>query len=164
MICQPASGDVQSARSRGLRSPERFARSSRARRWTDARVYRGGAPRILIVDDDDNVRVGLARALSSLTTCEVDTARDAFEAGYKLAQFRPDLVLLDVVMPGMGGLDVCARMRRLAGSEPLRIVILTGYDGSGHNERSLISGADLFLTKPMDVDEILRHVKDLLEG
>lgn len=125
---------------------------------------RGGVPRILVVDDDDSVRVGLARALAALARCEVDTARDAFEAGYKLAQFRPDLVLLDVVMPGMGGLDVCARMRRLAGHENLRIVILTGYDGSGHNERSLISGADLFLTKPMDIDEILRHVRDLLEG
>ena len=121
-------------------------------------------PRILVVDDDDSVRLGLARALGALAGCEVETARDAFEAGYKLSAFRPALVLLDVVMPGMGGLDICVRMRRLAGHERLRIVILTGYDGSGHNERSLISGADLFLTKPMDVDEILRHVRDLLEG
>ncbi|GAB4373750.1 MAG: hypothetical protein Kow0062_11070 [Acidobacteriota bacterium] len=125
---------------------------------------RGGVPRVLVVDDDENVRVGLARALAALTSWEVEVARDAFEAGYLLASFRPDLVLLDVVMPGMGGLDICARMRRLAGHEPLRIVILTGYDGSGHNERSLISGADLFLTKPVDVDEILRHMRDLLEG
>lgn len=124
---------------------------------------RGGVPRVLVVDDDENVRVGLARALAALTSWEVEVARDAFEAGYLLASFRPDLVLLDVVMPGMGGLDICARMRRLAGHEPLRIVILTGYDGSGHNERSLISGADLFLTKPVDVDEILRHMRDLLE-
>ena len=53
-------------------------------------------------------------------------------------------------------------MRRLMGSEPLKIVILTGYGGAGNNERSLVAGADLFLNKPMDVEEILKHIKDLL--
>lgn len=122
----------------------------------------GRAPRILVVDDDEDVRVGIARALAHQWTCDVEMAQDAFEAGYRLASFEPDLVLLDVVMPGMGGLDVCQRMRRMVGSEPLRIVILTGYGGAGHSENSLIAGADLFLTKPVDVDDILRHVKDLL--
>jgi CheY-like chemotaxis protein len=119
-------------------------------------------PRVLVVDDDENVRVGLSRALEHQWSCAVETAADGFEAGYKLASFEPDLVLLDVVMPGMGGLDVCERMRKMVGSEPLRIIILTGFAGSGNNERSLIAGADLFLTKPVDVDEILRHVQDLL--
>ena len=122
----------------------------------------GRLPRILVVDDDDHVRTGLSRALKRAWACEVETAADGFEAGYRLASFEPDLVLLDVVMPGMGGLDVCERMRRLMGSEPLKIIILTGYGGAGNNERSLVAGADLFLNKPMDVEEILKHIKDLL--
>ncbi len=125
-------------------------------------ALRGRLPRVLVVDDDDSVRIGLARALAQHWPCEVETAADGFEAGYKLAKFSPDVVLLDVVMPGMGGLDVCQRMRRLVGSEPLKIIILTGYRGPGTNERSLMSGADLFLAKPLDVEEILKHVKDTL--
>jgi DNA-binding response OmpR family regulator len=118
--------------------------------------------RILVVDDDESVRSGLARALAHQSSFEVETAADAFEAGYRLASFKPDVVLLDVVMPGMGGFDVCERMRRLAETDRLRIVILTGYGGAGNNERSLISGADLFLTKPQDVEVLLMHIEDLL--
>lgn len=123
----------------------------------------GRLPRILVVDDDDHVRTGLARALEHQWTCQVDIARDGFEAGYKLAKFAPDLILLDVVMPGMDGLQVCRRMRELVGTEPLKIIILTGYAGPDTSEGSLVSGADLYLMKPVDVDVILGHVQELLE-
>jgi ActR/RegA family two-component response regulator len=53
-------------------------------------------------------------------------------------------------------------MRRLAGVERLKIVVLTGYSGAGNSERSLLSGADLFLTKPQDVDTLITHIGDLL--
>jgi DNA-binding response OmpR family regulator len=119
-------------------------------------------PRILVVDDDADIREGLARAISRQGGYEVATAADGFEAGYQLAAFQPDVVLLDVVMPGMGGFDVCERMRRLARGEKLRIIILTGFAGGGNNERSLLSGGDLFLTKPQDVQTLLMHIEDLL--
>lgn len=118
--------------------------------------------RILVVDDDDDVRRGLAQALGLQPHFEVETAADSFEAGYKLATFRPDVVLLDVVMPGMGGHHICARIRSLVGADPVRIIILTGYPGGGAGERSLISGADLFLTKPQDVQTLRMHIEDLL--
>ena len=122
----------------------------------------GGKRRILVVDDDDDVRSGLTRALARQSGHEVAAAGDGFEAGYQLAAFRPDLVILDVVMPGMGGFDICARMRRLARGERLRIIILTGFSTSGNSERSLLSGADLYLTKPQDVQTLLMHIEDLL--
>lgn len=118
--------------------------------------------RILVVDDDDAVRDGLARALARGGGYDVATAADGFEAGYQLAAFKPDLVMLDVVMPGMGGFDVCERIRRMARGERLRIVILTGFAGPGNNERSLLVGADLFLTKPQDIQTLLAHIEDLL--
>jgi CheY-like chemotaxis protein len=121
-----------------------------------------GPRRILVVDDDADVRNGLARALSLRGGYQVSAAADAFEAGYHFARQRPDLVILDLVMPGMGGLEVCERMRRLAGVERLKIVVLTGYSGAGNSERSLLSGADLFLTKPQDVDTLITHIGDLL--
>ncbi len=121
-----------------------------------------GARRILVVDDDADVRNGLSRALQRRGGYQVASAADSFEAGYEFARQRPELVILDIVMPGMGGLEVCERMRRLAGAERLKIIVLTGYAGSGHGERSLVSGADLFLTKPQDVDTLLTHIGDLL--
>jgi DNA-binding response OmpR family regulator len=118
--------------------------------------------RVLIVDDDDDVRTGLGRALDMQPHLDVETAADSFEAGYKLASFRPEVVILDVVMPGMGGHHICERIRALAASEPVRIMILTGYPGGGSSERSLLSGADLFLTKPQDVQTLRMHIEDLL--
>ncbi len=119
--------------------------------------------RILVVDDDDDVREGLARALSRAGGYDVLTAADSFEAGMQFSRFQPDVVLLDVVMPGMGGFDICERMRNMAGGRRLRIVILTGFAGPGNSERSLLVGADLFLTKPQDVQTLLMHIEDLLQ-
>ena len=121
------------------------------------------ARRILIVDDDSDVRASLARALVQTGRYSVETAADGFEAGYRLGAMTPDLVILDVVMPGMGGFDVCERVRALAGGAGIKIVVLTGYPGTGASERSLLSGADLFLTKPQSMESFLAHVEDLLD-
>ena len=123
----------------------------------------GAVKRILIVDDDDDVRGGLSRVLSLQPHLEVATAADGFEAGYQFARFEPHLVILDVVMPGMGGFDICERLRRIASDGQLKIVILTGYPGRDTSEHSIIAGADLYLTKPQEVSVLLAHLEDLLE-
>ena len=115
------------------------------------------------MDDDSDVRASLARALVQTGRYSVETAADGFEAGYRLGAMTPDLVILDVVMPGMGGFDVCERVRALAGGAAIKIVVLTGYPGTGASERSLLSGADLFLTKPQSMESFLAHVEDLLD-
>ncbi len=118
--------------------------------------------RILVVDDDDDVRVGLVRALSLQDGLEVTAARDGFEAGFFFGVFRPQLVILDMVMPGMDGLDVCARIRHFSDEDGVKIIVLTGYPGCGSNEHSIIAGADLYLTKPQDVSTLVTHIEDLL--
>jgi len=117
--------------------------------------------RVLVVEDEEAIREGIGRALAR-RGCAVQTAGDGFEAGYQMAAFKPEVVLLDIVMPGMGGFDVCERMRRMRDGEKLKIIILTGFGGSGNNEQSLISGADLFLTKPQDTKSLMAHIEDIL--
>ena len=124
----------------------------------------GASVKILVVDDEPSVREGIAKALRrGRNGFEVETAADSFEAGLKLARFRPHLVILDVVMPGMGGLDVCYRIRSYSDLDNVKILILTGYPGGGNAEKSLLYGADLFLTKPQTIAMLRTHIEDLLE-
>ena len=119
-------------------------------------------PRILIVDDDPGVRDGLSRALMIQGGFEVSVAEDGFDAGFKLARNQPHLVILDVVMRGMGGFDICSRIRRLNRSDQVKIIVLTGFAGDDTAASSLVSGADLLLTKPCDAETLLLHIEELL--
>jgi len=121
-------------------------------------------PRILVVDDDPGVREVIADALKyDSRSYEVETAVDGVDAGMKLERFRPDLIVLDVIMPGMGGLEVCSRIRNQSSLDATKIIILTGAPEGGKAETSLVYGADLFLQKPQPIDVLLTHIEELLE-
>jgi DNA-binding response OmpR family regulator len=120
--------------------------------------------RILVVDDDPGIREVIVEALNYHDgKFAVETAVDGLDAGLKLERFRPDLVVLDVVMPGMGGLEVCNRIRNQSELDGTKIIILTGAGDSGKAETSLVYGADLFLQKPQPLDILLAHIEELLE-
>ena len=122
-------------------------------------------PRILVADDDAGVREVIADALKyAPTSYEVETAVDGVDAGIKLEAFRPDLIVLDVIMPGMGGLEVCNRIRNQRELDSTKIIILTGAPDGGKAETSLVYGADLFLQKPQPIDVLLQHIEELLEA
>ena len=122
-------------------------------------------PRILVVDDDPGVREVIADALKyDSRSYEVETAVDGVDAGLKLEQFHPDLIVLDVIMPGMGGLEVCNRIRNQRELDSTKIIILTGAPDGGKAETSLVYGADLFLQKPQPIDVLLQHIEDLLDA
>ena len=119
--------------------------------------------RILVVDDDPGVREVIADALKyDSADYEVETAVDGVDAGLKLEQFRPDLIVLDVIMPGMGGLEVCNLIRNQRELDATKIIILTGAPNDGKAETSLVYGADLFLQKPQPMDVLLAHIEELL--
>jgi len=121
-------------------------------------------PRILVVDDDPGVREVIADALKyDDAGYEVETAIDGVDAGMKLEHFRPDLIVLDVIMPGMGGLEVCNRIRNQSELDDTKIIILTGAPDGGKAETSLVYGADLFLQKPQPIDVLLAHIEELLD-
>jgi len=122
-------------------------------------------PRILVVDDDPGVREIIAAALKyDPAGYEVETAVDGVDAGLKLNNFRPDLIVLDAIMPGMGGLEVCSRIRNESEHDHTKIIILTGAPEGGKAETSLVFGADLFLQKPQPLDVLLAHIEELLDA
>jgi two-component system response regulator MprA len=113
---------------------------------------------ILVVDDDRALREALRRALT-LAGYEVQVAHDGEQALELLAQAEPDAVVLDVGLPGIDGLEVCRRVRR--GSR-VPILILTARDAVADRIDGLDAGADDYMVKPFDVDELKARLRALL--
>lgn len=114
---------------------------------------------ILVVDDEPAVRGALARALA-LERYEVALAADASEALALLAERAYDLILLDVLMPGMTGLDLCRRLRQAEDRTP--VLMLTAREAIDDRVEGLDAGADDYLAKPFALRELLARVRALL--
>lgn len=113
--------------------------------------------RILIVDDD----AAFARYLTELAAstdhgpAEVAVAADGFEAGLLMHDFRPQVVLLDLMMPGLDGFEVCRRIKAEPYGGAIRVIALTGYQTPENIGRILAAGAEVCLPKPIDEDRLL---------
>ncbi len=116
------------------------------------------AGRILIVDDDPQIR-RVMRATLTGAGYEVDDGRTGEEALVKLREFRPDLVLLDINMPGMGGLAACKAIRADA---DVAIIMLTVRDSETDKVQALDAGADDFVTKPFSMPELMARLRAAL--
>jgi len=116
--------------------------------------------RILIVEDD-NVSRDLMSALLK-REYQVATARTAEEAESLLPGFRPDLVLLDIVMPGMDGLEFCRRLRARPEYAATRIIMVTGKADPGDRIEGYEAGADNYLVKPIRMPELNAVVRSSL--
>jgi putative two-component system response regulator len=117
--------------------------------------------KILIVDDESAARVALATLLRR-EGFEVDEVRDGISALARCASFRPDLVLLDVVMPDMSGLEVCRRIKATPETRLTPVVLITGLSDTGDRIEGINAGADDFLSKPIDFNELLARTRSLL--
>jgi CheY-like chemotaxis protein len=118
---------------------------------------------ILVVDDDASVRA-LLRDLLECEGHEVRTAGDGFAALRAVSAARPDCVVLDLMMPGMDGHEVLARVRALDGGASLPVVMLTAAADDAHAWRAWSGGVDLFVGKPFDADALLRSLELLFAG
>jgi two-component system response regulator MprA len=117
-----------------------------------------GRPRILVVEDDGRLAATLQRVLEA-EGHEVELVGDGLEA-LRLARERPpDLVVLDVMLPGLDGIAVCRRLRATA---QFPILLLTALGGTEERVRGLDSGADDYLVKPFAYQELLARVRALL--
>ena len=120
------------------------------------------APLLLVVDDTPhNVKL-LADLLQGKGGYRVCTARSGDEALEVLDKERPDLALLDVVMPGMSGYDVCRRIRENPETTLLPVVMVTALDPAEERIKGIEAGADEFITKPVNATELLARVRSLL--
>jgi two-component system KDP operon response regulator KdpE len=114
--------------------------------------------RILVVDDEPQIRRIMRTEITS-AGYEVDDAKTGEEALGKLREFRPDLVLLDINMPGMGGLATCRAIRADAN---VAIIMLTVHNTEAAKVEALDSGADDFITKPFSTPELLARIRAAL--
>jgi two-component system KDP operon response regulator KdpE len=116
------------------------------------------AARILVVDDEPQIRRIMRTTLTG-AGYEVDDAKTGEDALAKLRDYRPDLVLLDINMPGMGGLAACRAIR----ADPnVAIVMLTVHNTEAAKVEALDAGADDFVTKPFSTPELLARIRAVL--
>lgn len=118
------------------------------------------ARRVLIVDDDQQVRTLLKRLLTNVGWL-VAQASDGFEAGRKVEQFKPHLMLLDLFMPNVDGFSVCAQVKRETDTAGIKIIAISGFDTRENRQRIVACGADLFLPKPLDAKRLKRAIESL---
>jgi two-component system response regulator MprA len=118
-----------------------------------------GAARVLVVEDDERVRDAVARALR-FEGYEVDTAVDGVDGLDATARVEPDVIVLDVLMPGTDGLTVCRRLRERGDQTP--VLMLTARHEVTDRVAGLDAGADDYLVKPFALDELLARLRALL--
>jgi len=119
------------------------------------------AKKILIVDDDAFIRRPLEFILREEGFLPV-TAVDGEDGLAKLESVRPDLIVLDVMMPGMDGFDVCRHVRTDPRFASIPVVLLTAKGQESDRERGLAAGATLFMSKPYSPSEMVRRVREIL--
>jgi len=119
--------------------------------------------KIVIADDEPNLVIPLEYMLKR-EGYEVTIARDGQEALDAIARVRPQLVLLDVMMPRKSGFDVCQALRADESNRELRILLLTAKGRDDDVAKGLALGADAYVIKPFSPKELVAKVRELLEG
>jgi len=117
--------------------------------------------KILIVDDESGARAALEFLLRR-EGFEVRDAPDGPTAIQECATFRPDLILLDIMMPGMDGFEVCRHIKATPETRLTPVVLITGLTATEDRIMGINSGADDFLSKPIDLNELLARTRSLL--
>ncbi len=118
--------------------------------------------RILIADDNPT-NVELLEAYLGEIDCRVSVAVDGRDALDKVAQFQPDLILLDIMMPKLSGFEVCKTLKDNPATRGIMILMVTALNELGDIERAVAAGCDDFLSKPVNKIELLKRAETMLK-
>jgi len=121
-------------------------------------------PTVLIVDDEQHIRLLIEQTLEELEDegIQLLTAADGEEALEVVGIHRPELVFLDVMMPKKNGFEVCTAIKQDLGLAATKVVLLTAKGQAVDREAGMTAGADRYVTKPFDPDELLATARELL--
>src|SRR5205823_249403 len=128
---------------------------------TDA--LESGKRKVLLVDDDVELVELMTKVLEEDGRFEVRVATTGFDAGMMVKEYRPDLIVLDVMLPDINGREVCHRVRDDKSLEDVRILCISGMIEEDRIQELKLSGADDFLHKPFDIEELIDRMCGLLE-
>ncbi|GGA62877.1 phosphate regulon transcriptional regulator PhoB [Pelagibacterium lentulum] len=117
--------------------------------------------RVLVVEDEADL-IELLRYNLEAEGFAVDTAEDAEEAGVRIAEGRPDIILLDWMLPGTSGIEICRRLRAREETATVPIIMLTARGEEEERVRGLATGADDYVVKPFSLPELLARINALL--
>ena len=119
------------------------------------------APRVLLADDEDDIRALVGIAVSRAGCATVASVADGATALATARAELPDLAVLDVSMPGATGLEVCAALRRDAGTAGIRVLLLSAGASAADVARGLAAGADAYLAKPFQISALVQQIRAL---
>jgi len=128
---------------------------------TDA--LESGKRKVLIVDDDEELVELLSDVFEKDARFEVRTANNGFDAGMLVKEYRPDLVVLDVMLPDINGKEVCQRVRSDSTLESVKVICISGMVEQDKVAELKAAGADDFMHKPFNVERLLDKACDLLD-
>src|SRR5437868_5002441 len=128
---------------------------------TDA--LESGKRKVLLVDDDTELVELMTKVLDEDGRFEVRVAGNGFDAGMMVKEYRPDLIVLDVMLPDINGKEVCHRVRSDPSLEDVRILCISGMIEEDKVQELRLSGADDFLHKPFDIEELIERMCGQLE-
>jgi CheY-like chemotaxis protein len=126
----------------------------------------GMCRKILIAEDHPDSRQVLEELMGIFRNDDVRvfTARDGLEAYHIAKRERPDVMLLDIMMPGMDGFEVCSKLKEYPATASIYIVMITAKSEYEDRMRAMLVGADDFITKPYDAVKLLQRVQQVLDG
>jgi len=122
-----------------------------------------GKKKVLIVDDDAEIVELISEVLNRDGRFEVRTASSGYEAGIATGQFRPDLILLDYMLPDINGNVVCQTIRKNPEFETIKVIIVSGVIRQDEIDQLLRSGAQGFIKKPFTIDELTGKITSVLQ-
>jgi len=161
------SGQVQGFRVPGSRF-RRIPRDKLLKFMKDNKIptdlLESGKVKVLVVDDDPDIIDIFVDALGRDGRFETRVAKTGFDAGMEATKFKPDVVVLDYLLPDINGTAVCRTLRESPELKDTRILVISGAVNRGEVDALMAAGADDFVRKPFNIDTVIQRIDELFRG